>query len=34
MSCCAAKIAAMIRYYRTAPVPHYVKATSLEWRGL
>ncbi len=27
----AAKIAAMIRYYRTAPGPHYVKATSLEF---
>jgi hypothetical protein len=27
----AAKIAAMIRYYRTTPEPHYVKATSLEF---
>ena len=27
----AAKIAAMIRYYRTSPGPHYVKATSLEF---
>ncbi|MGD0898561.1 MAG: hypothetical protein ABR915_12040 [Thermoguttaceae bacterium] len=27
----AAKIAAMIRYYRTTPAPHYVKATSLEF---
>jgi formylglycine-generating enzyme required for sulfatase activity len=27
----AAKIAAMIRYYRTTPPPHYVKATSLEF---
>ena len=27
----AAKLAAMIRYYRTAPPPHYVKATSLEF---
>jgi hypothetical protein len=26
----AAKLAAMIRYYRTAPPPHYVKARSLE----
>jgi hypothetical protein len=26
----AAKLAAMIRYYRTTPGPHYVKATSLE----
>ncbi len=27
----AAKIAAMIEYYRTTPGPHYVKATSLEF---
>jgi len=27
----AAKIAAMIEYYRTTPPPHYVKATSLEF---
>ncbi|HUT36268.1 MAG TPA: hypothetical protein VNE39_22460 [Planctomycetota bacterium] len=27
----AAKLAAMIRYYRTAPPPHYVKATSLDF---
>ncbi|HYW78389.1 MAG TPA: hypothetical protein VE890_02395, partial [Thermoguttaceae bacterium] len=27
----AATIAAMIRYYRTTPEPHYVKATSLEF---
>jgi len=27
----SAKIAAMIRYYRTTPGPHYVKATSLEF---
>lgn len=27
----AAKIAAMIRYYRTTPGPHYVKATSLDF---
>jgi hypothetical protein len=27
----AAKLAAMIRYYRTTPGPHYVKATSLEF---
>ncbi len=27
----AAKLAAMIRYYRTTPPPHYVKATSLEF---
>jgi len=27
----AAKIAAMIRYYRTTPKPHYVKATTLEF---
>ncbi len=27
----AAKIAAMIRYYRTTPEPHYVKATSLNF---
>ena len=27
----AAKIAAMIRYYRTTPPPHYVKAGSLEF---
>ena len=27
----AAKIAAMIRYYRTAPPPHFVKADSLEF---
>ncbi len=25
-----AKIGAMVRYYRTTPLPHYVKATSLE----
>jgi len=27
----AAKIAAMIRYYRTTPPPHYVRATSLDF---
>jgi len=27
----AAKLAAMVRYYRTTPPPHYVKATSLDF---